>query len=62
MESLFLRNHIMIQTEDIGMGIHLSFVDGEGEVYFEILTRAECVQLAQILLRVSDTLTEGNKE
>lgn len=32
------------------------------EAQFHLLTRAECVQLAQMLLRVSDIKTEGNEE
>lgn len=62
MESMILKTDIKVFLAKLNdSDITLDF-ETETGFYNYFLTRAECVQLAQMLLRVSDTLTEGDKE
>lgn len=62
MEEMTLKNHTTIEVHSIENGaFSIDFISADGErEFYEYLTRAECVQLAQMLLRVSDT--EEDKE
>lgn len=64
MENMILKNHTTISFYSMLDGyFSVDFINSDGDIeFYEYLTRAECVQLAQMLLRVSDTLTEGDKE
>lgn len=62
MENMILKNHVTIEVHNLEIGaFSIDFISADGvREFYEYLTRAECVQLAQMLLRVSDT--EEDKE